>query len=313
MIAEKIVETAAREYHSSVKKYHRMSEIGKCERALVYDWRGEEKEPISGRGMLIFNDGDMHHRDIRDRIRKAGFELIEEERELYDPNWNLSGHIDGIVCNNGDRLLLEIKSINHFQFERLNSTPLEDHIQQINLYMFYRDIDRGVILYKNKNTAAMKEFIIERDENLIQELLAKFERIDSHLKAGTLPDRPYPKSDWHCQYCQFQKICWAGVKEGRTGDKLVKTDDPVVIETADEYKRLSKEKKEAEDRLKSLKESLEGSLSAYHTGALRAGKFIVRSLNRKREKIDKTLIPEEILKKATGTSEYSCLEVREVK
>lgn len=313
MFVEKIVESAAREYKPSVKKYHRMSEVGKCDRALVYDWRGEPKEPISGRGMMIFNDGDIHHRDIRDRIRNSGFELVEEERELFDRNWNLSGHIDGIVCFNGDHFLLEIKSINHFQFERLNSRPLEEHIQQINLYMFYRDIDKGVIIYKNKNTAALKEFVVKKDDEIVQELLAKFERIDSCVKTGNLPKRPYHRDDWHCQYCQFQKICWSDVEEEIAHDKIAITDDPSILKTAKEYERLSNEKKESESELKSLKEQLLETLSAFQTRALKVGSYVIRSLNRTRESIDKEMIPEEILKKATKMSEYSCLEVRQVK
>jgi len=278
MIVEKLLEVAAKEYKPAVKKFHRMSEIGKCCRAITYDWLGYEKKPIDGRGMMVLDDGNLHHRDIRERLRRAGYEITHEEMELYDEKWNLSGHIDGIISGNGlAKSLLEIKSINRFGYERIAKTPLVEHVQQVNLYLFYfpEKIEQAILLYKCKDTSRLKDYIIERDDDLIQSLLEKIDKIDRLVAQKRLADPEFIKGiDWQCDYCQFEEHC-AGKEIG----VIKEVDNLGMDKLIHNYINLQKEYLASKKKFEAIKSDLRDRLRKY--GPYHSKKYFAELKERK--------------------------------
>jgi len=256
MVVEQLKESARREYKPAIKKYHRMSEIGKCSRAICYDWLGYEKKPLEGRAMMVLDDGNLHHRDLRDRLRKAGYLITEEERELYDRKWNIQGHIDGLIEGNGlKKSLLEIKSVSRWAFEKASKAPMIEHVEQVNLYLFYLELSEAILLYKCKDTSRLIDYLIKKDDDLVQELLAKFDMISSLVRLNKLAEPEYIKGvDWQCDYCQFEQHC-----EGRKPDyfKHVGSDlDDLITD----YLSVKREHSIVQKRLEVVKNELKAKL-----------------------------------------------------
>lgn len=148
--------------------------------------------------------------------------LKYNEVPVHNKKWNIKGHSDGIVIQNGRRVLLEFKSIKNRDystpesavcFEDLQSAKLE-HVQQTNLYMDALDeagldIERGIVIYFGKNNQMLKEFPIRKMDMMLQPSYNKILAVNHAIENKYLPDRAGTmKSDKVCQYCPRKNLCW---------------------------------------------------------------------------------------------------------
>ena len=283
--------------------------VGRCIRALVYHAQGVPADEFPDRAILVFEDGNWHEELIKDHIRKTVFQLDElkgQKQRIYIAKIGdkvMDGEIDGLVTDPLNKTrLLEIKSINHFGFERLKDQPLDEHRRQANLYLHglclaKMEIREAVILYKNKNTSAMKEFIVEYDSVQAWNDIAMFKDIEARAKSGDIPARPYTLDDWHCQYCRWQTHCW----EGYAGEVAALSKDVALseeIETAARYyNELGAQKTEIEKERDGIGEMLRQALKAAQAQSGRAGEYLLTLSVGERKKIDEDLVPLEAIKK----------------
>lgn len=145
--------------------------------------------------------------------------LFYNEVPIKNKAWNIIGHADGIIYLNGERVLIELKSIKNrdkktsekaVTFEDLSSAKTE-HVYQANLYMDAQGIDRGLIIYFAKNTQEMKEFPIRRMDMMLQPSYQKIVEVETAKEKRILPPRAGRiKSDPICTYCPFKDYCWGG-------------------------------------------------------------------------------------------------------
>src|SRR3989344_5544351 len=78
-----------------------------------------------------------------------------------------------ILCMGSENYVLDIKSINSMLFRKLTA-PKEENIYQVQLYMHYFNIKKGMLLYVDKDQQELKEFIFDYDGDLCKSLLDKF-------------------------------------------------------------------------------------------------------------------------------------------
>jgi hypothetical protein len=154
--------------------------------------------------------------------------MEEKEVELKIHGMVIKGHIDGVICTGEDHsndALFEFKTMSSFPFERFEQGEALDraYIVQMQAYMCALQVKRCLYLVKNKDNAALcqREFVY--DPGILDDLVPK---LAASLKEE--PQREYGfdlrgNLDWHCGYCDYRDICWAGVgmKEIRFG-KFVK-------------------------------------------------------------------------------------------
>lgn len=83
-----------------------------------------------------------------------------------------------------------------------------ENINQIQLYLHFFKIPKGILLYINKDTLELKEFLVNYNPTLVQALLRDLSVLKEKLDSNTVPQRipEYPKN-WQCRYCQFKEIC----------------------------------------------------------------------------------------------------------
>lgn len=182
-----------------------ITDAGKCERAIFFRFKNVPRQAVEARIMRIFEAGEHIHRNIFNILYRL---RIGVTTEIKIPDQELvSGRADAILCINNENYVLDIKSMNSFIFRKLEQ-PKEDNVYQIQLYLHYFNIKKGILLYIDKDQQEIKEFFVEYDENLVKGLLDRFQALKGQVESNTVPQRmpDYPKN-WQCVYCQFKDIC----------------------------------------------------------------------------------------------------------
>ncbi|MDO8524204.1 MAG: PD-(D/E)XK nuclease family protein [bacterium] len=189
-----------------------ITDAGKCQRAVFFKFKNVSCEKTDPRLLRIFEHGELLHRNIFNILYRLKIGVTTEvkipEQEL------ISGRADAILCLAGENYVLDIKSINSMAFRKLMA-PKEENLYQIQLYLHYFKIKKGILLYIDKDRQEIKEFIIIYDVNLVSQLLIGFEQLKKKIETDTLPVTlfDYP-TNWQCSYCQYRQICdMAGKQE----------------------------------------------------------------------------------------------------
>lgn len=183
-----------------------VTDAGKCPRQIFFKFKKAPKEEMEARILRMFDHGDYIHRLILNALFSIG---VVRAAEINIPVQEIiSGRADAIISlDDGNLYVLDIKSINSMFFKNLEQ-PKEENINQIQFYLHFFKIQKGILLYVNKDTQELKEFLVEYDskkvELLLTELLNLKTKIDSNIIPSRIPNWP---KDWQCQYCQFRGIC----------------------------------------------------------------------------------------------------------
>ncbi len=178
---------------------------GKCPRSIFFKFKNAPKKEMEARILRMFDHGDYIHRLILNTLFSLG---IVRSSEISIPAQKIiSGRADAILSWENELYVLDIKSINSFLFKNL-SQPKPDNVFQLQLYLHFFGIKKGILLYVNKDTQELKEFIVLYDRILANKLLRDLESLRTKIDANVIPKRltAYPR-DKECQFCQFREIC----------------------------------------------------------------------------------------------------------
>ena len=182
-----------------------ITDAGKCPRAVFFKFKNAPREPLDPRIMRVFERGEQMHQNIFNILYRLKIGVTTEVK--IPAQEIVSGRADAIICINGENYVLDIKSINSMVFRKL-SEPKMENVFQLQLYMHYFNIKKGILLYIDKDQQNIKEFIVDYNEQLVNQLLGSFEnlkrKIEANMVPSALPD--YPKN-WQCSYCAFKDIC----------------------------------------------------------------------------------------------------------
>jgi hypothetical protein len=296
----------------------------RCIRQMTYHSRGiPEDSEMGDRFVIVLNDSSFHEDLTADWVRKTAFQLSSEQMEVEGPlvlGKPLKGSIDGVITDLlGIDRLWEHKAINHFQFQKYwgGMWPM-DYIAQCCIYILglrkvNPEINQAVLLIKNKNTSQYMDMVIEYDEEadtakviemekssgevvvmkdkpiveihgVVGSAVAKFEEIDRHTKAETLPDRPHDNPDeFPCSYCSWLQTCWEGYEE--EFDRL--TDDLQLEEewynTCKYYLETDMHYANYRDERQELREQILDTLKGQGARSGRIGPYAVKIMTRKKK------------------------------
>jgi len=188
-----------------------ITDAGKCPRAVFFKFKNVLSTPMDARIMRIFEHGENIHRNIFNVLYRLKIGVVTE---IKIPSQEIiSGRADAILCIGNENYVLDIKSMNSMIFRKLEA-PKEENIYQIQLYLHFFNIKKGILLYVDKDRQEMKEFFVDYDEELCKSLLDKFYALKDQVENNVLPTRleDYPKN-WQCSYCQYKDICKMANKE----------------------------------------------------------------------------------------------------
>lgn len=205
MLKELIDKFYLNQQENRIQERFYITDAGKCNRAIFFKFKNAPRKKIDPRLLRIYDHGDQLHRNIFSILYRL---KIGVATEVTIPAQEIiSGRADAILTINSENYVLDIKSINSSIFKTL-TTPKEENYYQIQLYLYFFQIKKGIILYIDKDQQEIKEFIIEYNPEICQRLLDNFkilqEKISSNIVPSVLDNYP---SNWQCNYCQFREIC----------------------------------------------------------------------------------------------------------
>ncbi len=261
---------------------NRVSSAGDpCERSLVFArTRWEDRPPTEPGLKLIFDGGNMIEDFAIDQLRQAGLHPEKQNSYFTWRELELTGHIDVFVRPNGkgESYPVEIKSMASWIWDSVSS--MEDMLgsskpwilkypAQLLLYMLMSKKQYGAFFLVNKQNFRPKCIWVDLYDwmDYSEELCAKLERVNAHIKEGTLPEQINDAEA--CQYCDWLHICLPEIRN----TPLEFSDDPRLVADLDRFMELKPYKSEYEKLDKKLKPRLEGVEKAVIGDYLITGKW----------------------------------------
>ena len=184
-----------------------ITDAGRCARAIFFKFKNVPRKEMEAKILRMFDHGDSIHQLImRPLLSIREIHVVAAEVKI-PPQELVSGRADAILSDGKDLYVLDIKSMNSMIFKNLKE-PKEENVDQIQLYLHFFKISKGILLYVNKDTQELKEFVVDYDRERADCLLKKMSDLKNKIDSDIVPDRleDYPKS-WQCQYCQFKQVC----------------------------------------------------------------------------------------------------------
>lgn len=200
-----------------------------CPRSSWYTIKGYEKkgESFTFQRLNIFAEGHSIHEKWQNWLTDAGV-LDKAEVPIYNEEYRLMGHADGIINDSKGKAILEIKSVGvgtirmeDYDLFSNSATPDEmwkkvrkpfmTHLRQVNLYMYCLGIHDAVFIYEWKATQEVKEFAVKFQPELIEGILAGCNNVIRSLDSGIPPMRPTwveDSSSKTCKQCPYKDVCW---------------------------------------------------------------------------------------------------------
>jgi len=215
MIKEHIENFYRNKFENKGKQIFYVTDAGKCPRQIYFSLKGYPRKEPDPRLLRIFEHGDHTHMRIMSVLFSLG--LVKACEVEIPKNDLLHGRADAIISIDGIPYVVEIKSVNAFKFK--NEIPEPDHIKQLQLYLHFFKIKEGILLYENKDTQELKEFIIKYDEETVKELLKFFSELKKNVEESRVPDIPPNIEDRRCQFCPYLEVCEKIEEEKRKSEK----------------------------------------------------------------------------------------------
>jgi len=184
-----------------------ITDAGKCPRAVFFKFKNAPRAEMEARVLRMFDHGDQVHQLImRPLLSVREIHVVASEVKI-GPQELISGRADAIISDGKDLYVLDIKSMNSMIFKNLEEAK-EDNVNQLQLYLHFFKIPRGILLYVNKDSLELKEFLINYNPSISENLLEDLNKLKIKIDSNIIPSRiqTYP-DDWQCKYCSFREIC----------------------------------------------------------------------------------------------------------
>jgi CRISPR/Cas system-associated exonuclease Cas4 (RecB family) len=184
-----------------------ISDAGKCPRAIFFKFKNVPREEIKANILRLFDHGDhIHQLIMKPLLSIRDIHVVAAEVNI-PPQELISGRADAIVSCGKELYVLDIKSMNSMLFRKLEY-PKEENVDQVQLYLHYFKIPKGILLYVNKDTQELKEFVVKYDKSRSEDLLKGLADLKIKIDSNVVPERLADYSSGRqCQYCQFKEIC----------------------------------------------------------------------------------------------------------
>ena len=191
--------------HDREQQHFYITDAGKCERAIFFKFKNVPREKMTADVLRMLDHGDYVQMHILNCLFSMG--VVRASEIKIPPQEIISGRADAIVTLSNELYVVDFKSMNSYKFKMLEE-PLEDNVNQIQLYMHYFGIKKGILLYVNKDTLSLKEFLVNYNPGLANALMCSLENLKQKIDTNVVPARllDYPENT-QCRYCSFKEIC----------------------------------------------------------------------------------------------------------
>ena len=204
------------------KETLRMSNIGKPNRQLWYDFKSEDEPlPMKPSTQIKFLYGHLLEEVVLMLVRLAGHKVTDEQKEVKVSG--VTGHMDCII----DGEVVDIKTASSFAFRKFkNGTLREDdpfgYLAQLAGYEESEGTTQGGFLAINKENGELAMYCPEELDK--PNIKIKIRNIKKALKLDSPPNRCYTsisdgksgnmKLPTGCVYCRHKNTCHQDANEG---------------------------------------------------------------------------------------------------
>ena len=278
------------------EKIMHASKIGfPCNRNLWYSVNNYE-EKISERSQRTFDIGTALEPLVIKWLEKDAWEVLYNpgsqsapmELKINLSGGSLVGHPDALLFKNGQKYLVDIKTMNDRAFSlwkregTLKKYP--QYVDQLHSYAEAFYLEHGEIIEQlgivgvNKNTSEFHidffPFDVERSINILRRAERIFE-----LNDPLSPPEPGARmQDWCCSYCGYSWLCELAKKkksDSSVGENIETTEDKEIISAMEELQHGRELQKEGKEHEKIAKEFLDEYVRKKGIKSLHGGNFIL--------------------------------------
>ena len=195
--------------------FHPSQLLDGCPRQMAFDLLNTEpsdeiKRAIGGALQRVFDVGTWYHIYMQNILYRLGY-LKAAEVPVVNKEKYLNGKADGVFKKEvfGEEVVLEIKTMNNWNFSKAIFKPFKKHEFQASLYARELGIKKVLYLYINKDTSEIRDFLMPINEEQLELADKKMNKVISHVKEKTLPRRSC--SDKFCDaaiVCPFATLCF---------------------------------------------------------------------------------------------------------
>lgn len=151
------------------------------EQVLSLFYKQAQGENININLKRIFEAGNFIGEKWQRLFLRGKLGKIEDmDISRFVDKYDLSYTPDGIIEVGKKKYIVEIKSMNTFQFKKATSHPRGE--KQCMWYMYLEGIHDGFVLVEDKNDQNFKVFVVEYDEESIKPYIERLEKIQKYKK-----------------------------------------------------------------------------------------------------------------------------------
>ena len=184
MLKEIIDQFCREQEHDRKQTRFYVTDAGKCHRFIFFKFKQAPHPALEPRILRLFDHGNYIHRLVMNALKAQG--VLEGEEVNIPPQDLIAGRADALLKIRGERYILDVKSINGNGFKALKE-PKKDHVYQVQLYLHFFEIVKGILLYVNKDNQELKEFFIDYDQKLCLSLLNDLSVLQKDRVAQAVP------------------------------------------------------------------------------------------------------------------------------
>lgn len=195
--------------------FHPSQLLDGCMREMTYDLlrvspTDRVTRPIGAELQRTFDVGTWYHIYIQSILYRIGY-LEQAEVPVVNAEKYLNGKADGVFKEEifGEKVVLEIKTMNNWNFTKALFKPFKKHEFQASLYARELGAKKVLYLYLNKDTSEIREFLMPINEEQLAIADKKMTKVISHVNEKTLPPRGC--TDKFCDkalMCPFATLCF---------------------------------------------------------------------------------------------------------
>lgn len=190
--------------------FHPSGDCYPCAQEIYLRKTGGLPSRITGSTQKTFMVGHFWHALLQSVLIEMGFteeRYIEAKVSRHEENWWATGSADVLRCEipGFGPALIDFKTMNDFTFKQpdIDKVLLEKWTLQTNCYLQWsgqEDIKHAIIVGVQKGTPhEFREFIIPRNESLLDDVYKKWDVVAEALRTNTIP---------HCE-CNEDRYCAA--------------------------------------------------------------------------------------------------------
>lgn len=195
--------------------FHPSQLLTACERQMVFDLMGTAPSDHADKGVTatlqrVFDVGTWYHVYMQSILYQIGL-LEQAEVPVVNKEKYLNGKADGVFKTEvfGEKVVLEIKTMNSWIYQKAVFRPFAKHEFQASLYARELGATKVLYLYINKDTSEIKDFLMPVNYEQLEEADKKMDSVIAHVKAGTMPARGCStKMCDNALACPFATLCF---------------------------------------------------------------------------------------------------------